>query len=106
MHPSTLSHIHSNSKLPLLAKIKSSELGVSQTGSDFSCNIHTGYLASGSISESWQWLQEAGNLRILTFQIKEHRRAEEMAQQLRALNALPRVLSSNPSNHIVAHNHP
>jgi hypothetical protein len=31
--------------------------------------------------------------------------AEEMAQLLRALTALPKVLSSNPSNHMVAHNH-
>jgi hypothetical protein len=31
--------------------------------------------------------------------------AGEMAQRLRALAALPEVLSSNPSNHIVAHNH-
>ena len=29
----------------------------------------------------------------------------EMAQRLRALAALPEVLSSNPSNHRVAHNH-
>jgi hypothetical protein len=28
-----------------------------------------------------------------------------MAQQLRALTALPEVLSSNPSNHRVAHNY-
>jgi hypothetical protein len=28
-----------------------------------------------------------------------------MAQQLRALTALPDVLSSIPSNHMVAHNH-
>jgi hypothetical protein len=31
--------------------------------------------------------------------------AGEMAQQLRVLTALPEVLSSNPSNHMVAHNH-
>jgi hypothetical protein len=31
--------------------------------------------------------------------------AGEMAQQLRALTALLKVLSSNPSNHMVAHNH-
>jgi hypothetical protein len=31
--------------------------------------------------------------------------AGEMAQQLRALTALPEVLSSIPSNHMVAHNH-
>jgi hypothetical protein len=29
----------------------------------------------------------------------------EMAQWLRALTALPKVLSSVPSNHMVAHNH-
>ena len=31
--------------------------------------------------------------------------AGEMAQWLRALTALPKVLSSIPSNHMVAHNH-
>jgi hypothetical protein len=30
--------------------------------------------------------------------------AGEMAQQLRAMTALPEVLSSIPSNHVVAHN--
>jgi hypothetical protein len=28
-----------------------------------------------------------------------------MAQQLRTLTALPKALSSNPSNYMVAHNH-
>jgi hypothetical protein len=32
-------------------------------------------------------------------------RAGEMAQWLRALTALPKILSSIPSNHMVAHNH-
>jgi hypothetical protein len=32
-------------------------------------------------------------------------RAGEMAQRLKALSAVPEVLSSNPSNHMVAHNH-
>jgi hypothetical protein len=32
--------------------------------------------------------------------------AGEMAQWVRAQTALPKVLSSNPSNHMVAHNHP
>jgi hypothetical protein len=31
--------------------------------------------------------------------------AGDMAQQLRALTALPEVLSSIPRNHMVAHNH-
>jgi hypothetical protein len=31
--------------------------------------------------------------------------AGEIAQWLRALAALPEVLSSNPSSHMVAHNH-
>jgi hypothetical protein len=30
----------------------------------------------------------------------------EIAQWIRALTALPKVLSSNPSNHMVAHSHP
>jgi hypothetical protein len=34
------------------------------------------------------------------------REAGKMDQQLRALAALPEVLSSIPSNHMVAHNHP
>jgi hypothetical protein len=33
------------------------------------------------------------------------RGAGEMAQRLRAPTALPEVLSSIPSNHVVAHNH-
>jgi hypothetical protein len=33
-------------------------------------------------------------------------RAGEMAQQLRALSVLSKVLSSNPSNHMVAHSDP
>jgi hypothetical protein len=36
---------------------------------------------------------------------KSHVGTGEMAQWLRALTALPKVLSSNPSNHMVAHNH-
>jgi stage V sporulation protein SpoVS len=32
--------------------------------------------------------------------------AGEMAQRVRALTAPPKVPSSNPSNHMVAHNHP
>jgi hypothetical protein len=32
--------------------------------------------------------------------------AVEMAQWVRALTALLKVLSSNASNHMVAHNHP
>ena len=36
---------------------------------------------------------------------KPIRGAGEMAQRVRALTALPEVLSSNPSNHMVSHNH-
>jgi hypothetical protein len=32
--------------------------------------------------------------------------AGEMAQRLKAQTALPKVLSSNPSNHMVVYNHP
>jgi hypothetical protein len=37
--------------------------------------------------------------------LRKRSRAGEMAQQLRALTALPKVLSSNPSNYMVVHNH-
>jgi hypothetical protein len=37
--------------------------------------------------------------------LKKRKRAGEMAKQVRALTALLKVLSSNPSNHMVAHNH-
>jgi hypothetical protein len=36
---------------------------------------------------------------------RKYNRAGEMDQWLRAPTALPKVLSSNPSNHMVAHNH-
>ena len=36
---------------------------------------------------------------------RAHGEAGELAQQLKALTALPEVLSSIPSNHMVAHNH-
>jgi hypothetical protein len=39
------------------------------------------------------------------FKKKTQEGAGEMAQWLRALTVLPEVLSSNPSNHMVAHNH-
>jgi hypothetical protein len=36
---------------------------------------------------------------------KEDQGAGEMAKRLRILTVLPEVLSSIPSNHMVAHNH-
>jgi hypothetical protein len=50
------------------------------------CLLWRGILVTSLVSKPWLW-------------------AGEMAQRLRALTALPKVLSSNPSNHIVAHNH-
>ena len=37
--------------------------------------------------------------------LKIEKRVGEVAQRLRALTVLPKVLSPNPSNHMVAHNH-
>jgi hypothetical protein len=37
---------------------------------------------------------------------EQGRGAGEMAWRVRALTALPKVLSSNSSNHVMAHNHP
>jgi hypothetical protein len=42
---------------------------------------------------------------MFVFLKKFPREAGEMDQLLRQLTALPEVLSSNPSNHMVAHNH-
>jgi hypothetical protein len=43
---------------------------------------------------------------IFVIKMKSSKRgAGEMVHQLTALTALPKVLSSNPRNHIVAHNH-
>jgi hypothetical protein len=36
---------------------------------------------------------------------KRNPRVGEMAQQLRTLTALPEILSSIPSSHMLAHNH-
>jgi hypothetical protein len=46
-----------------------------------------------------------GNITIIVY-MKIKAGAGEMAQRLRALTALPKVLSSIPGNHMVAHNHP
>jgi hypothetical protein len=46
------------------------------------------------------------NLISLQKEIKDYiRRAGEMAQQLRVMIALPEVMSSNLSSHMVVHNH-
>jgi hypothetical protein len=39
------------------------------------------------------------------FKLKKKVGAGEMAQRVRALTALLKILSSNPSNHMVVHNH-
>jgi hypothetical protein len=47
------------------------------------------------------------NYKVLTRKKKnKNMEAGEMAQRLRALTALLKVLSSNPTNHMVAHNNP
>jgi hypothetical protein len=50
--------------------------------------------------------QKPGQMFVVFYSSKQGSWAGEMAQQLRALTALPEVLSSIPSNHMVAHNHP
>jgi hypothetical protein len=44
-------------------------------------------------------------LQMIQMSLRSSLGAGEMAQWLRALTALPEVLSSNPCNHMVAHNH-
>ena len=50
----------------------------------------------------WGFMGKASKLR---GPAKVYLGAGEMAQQVRALAALLKVLSSNPSNHMVSHNH-
>ena len=38
--------------------------------------------------------------------LKSQKKGWRDGSVVRALTALPKVLSSNPSNHMVAHNHP
>jgi hypothetical protein len=49
-----------------------------------------------------QLIKYSTSLAIKEIQIKG---TGEMAHRLREPTALPKVLSSNPSNHMVAHNH-
>jgi hypothetical protein len=59
--------------------------------------------ASSPPSRAWAaFAYKSAKMTIKTF----YSGAGEMAQWLRALTALPEVLSSIPSNHMVAHNHP
>jgi hypothetical protein len=44
-------------------------------------------------------------IEVCSFLLKDRKGAGEMAQQVRALTALPKVLTSNPRNHMVAHNY-
>jgi hypothetical protein len=54
-----------------------------------------------------QWLAAlTALLKVQSQAISNLCRAGEVAQRLRVLTALPEVLSSIPSNHVVAHNHP
>jgi hypothetical protein len=52
-----------------------------------------------------QWMKEKNFYNIKRCLKLYSTGAGEMAQWLRAPTALPKVLSSNPSNHMVAHNH-
>jgi hypothetical protein len=59
------------------------------------------YVGTTTWSEGQPWV---GSLFVAL--LKDMVRAGEVAQWVKALDALPKVLSSNPSNHMVAHNHP
>jgi hypothetical protein len=59
----------------------------------------------GLISNIYKELKKFDQENQITLLKMGNRGAGEMAQLLRALTVLPEVLSSNPSNHMVAHNH-
>ena len=66
-------------------------------------------LTCEQVSRVFSWLMinmDSGSPgHVLLRCVRKQFRAGEMAQRLRALAALPEVLSSIPSNHMVAHNH-
>jgi hypothetical protein len=79
---------------------------------------HTDYLLLFSIRQHWppQYHRNPRTWRSYSLLYARNKRkiklvktgvegAREMAQGIRALAALPEVLSSIPSNHMVAHNH-
>jgi hypothetical protein len=49
--------------------------------------------------------KKEGTVRMLEFHLERGIRAGEMAHRLRAPTALPEILSSIASNHMVTHNH-
>jgi hypothetical protein len=61
--------------------------------------------AGGSLSSRPAWSIELHRETLSQKQTKNKNRAEEMAQWLRTLASLLEVLSSVPSNSMVAHNH-
>jgi hypothetical protein len=63
---------------------------------------HTNWLSN----TKWSALSTSNTIQINQVIFKDIYWAGEMAQRVRVLTAPPEVLSSNPSNHMVAHNHP
>jgi len=76
------------------------------------CNPSTGEAEAGlssgvGLRQTWSTQQDyvkSGKQETEEGRVRKWRGAGEMAQRLRALATLPEVLSSNPSNHMVAHN--
>jgi len=70
-----------------------------------------GYVGVGVAMLEWVWPCWSGcglvgvDVLLWVWALRPSSWAGEMAQRLRALTALPEVLSSNPSNHMVAHDH-
>jgi hypothetical protein len=65
------------------------------------------YSVSAEAKTSWRrhWASQLPNLAFPNPYETGNVGAGQMAQWLRALTALPEVLSSIPSNHMVVHNH-
>jgi hypothetical protein len=65
------------------------------------------YMPMKSRDNFWEWVLSCHVGLEMEIKLKSSNQggAGEMAQWVRALTALPEVLSLNPSNHMVAHNH-
>jgi hypothetical protein len=79
--------------------------GLCGVGSNVLLNCSAVRLASGILGNSLWGRKSQENSELKRKDIRVKSEAGEMAQQLRTPTAFPEVLSSIPSNHMVAHHH-
>ena len=103
-------HVDSGNRTPII-RIRGkglyppSHLTDAEDFSGLSLSVFDTYVCSfekGAMEHTWRLEDNTFDGSLKLFYLG----AGEMAQRLRVLTALPKVLSSSPSYHMVAHNHP